>query len=303
MDYEVLRILAQKEDIRIIKNIFSNFEKLYPNMKTASKKIAQLSDRVVVTIKLEKSDYGKIAEAMILSGLKVVAVNDFTKSVIDSIKQKIQNNLKAEEEEAKLTKEDVNPQIAPISDEQLDELARDGNYQEIKILSKDIINFSENFVKKVKDLLTIAVENAINDAILVSRKSDEIAIESVRKLLDIASDTTLRSFNMFEIRQKAGIEAIEICLRNYRILTLLIDIANKANIPCNVNIQAIVSLSEIVLEDKEFFEKELEFAINNLNVRFIEISYDVAMERLTSDQLNLFNKFIEYIKLKKKYLE
>lgn len=295
MVYESIRILAKKDEMKVIQGIFSKFESILPNMKVASKNVGEFSDRIVVSIKIDSANYEKLVEIFVLNGLKVVAPDDKTKILIDNIKKRLREGFVLDDYEDDKIKANVNP----ISDEQLEKLANDGDYEEIKRISKDIINFSENFVKKVGDLLEAAVHNAIEKAIVQASRGKESANHSIDSLLKISSDLSLRSFNKNDLRVIAGNHAIEIALQNVETINRLVEIANKNTIPNNINISAAVKFAEVVLVDEDFFADDIAYAIKHLNTKWLLIAYDVANKFVDSADKILFYKLIEYINQKK----
>ena len=293
MKQQIIRLLARKEEIKTIKGIFKKFESHMPTMKIASKKIGEFSDRAVVSIKINESNHTKLVEIFLMNGLKVLAIDDYNKKLIDSIKEKLQEDLI--DKEAEKTREDIKLTQLPISEDKLNEFAELGDYESIKKVSKDIINFSENFVGKISNLLTTAVSNAIDNEVMAALEGKEQTLQSINNLLLIASDQTLRSFHKKDLRLRAGQSAIELCFQHISLLTELIKIANINKIPNEISILAAVKFAEVVLEDVEFFEKELEFAIKKLNTKWLEIAYDVAENTLPAENKKCYKALIKYL--------
>lgn len=296
MKQQTIRLLARKEEIKTIKEIFKKFESHMPTMKVASKKIGQFSDRAVVSIKINEENHAKLVEVFLINGLKVLATDDYNKQLIDSIKLKLQEGLV--DKEAEKTKEDVKLSNLPISEEKLNEFADAGDYESIKKVSKDIINFSENFVGQISALLSKAVANAIDNEVMNALDGKPESVRSIKNLLTIAADLTLRSFHKKDLRLRAGKSAIEICLHNIGFMHHLVDIANQNNIPNEINILAAVKFAEVILEDIEFFDKEVQYAFRHMNVKWLEIAYDVAEKSLTQSEQNTYKKLIQFMKTK-----
>jgi len=296
MKQKIIRLLAKQEEIKIIKSVFRKFEEHMPTMKVASKKIGKLSDRAVVSIKIDSDNYPKLVEVFLINGLKVLAIDDESKQLIDSIKHKLQEDLI--DKEAEKSKEDVRLASLPISEERLNEFAQSGDYEAIKNVSKDIINFSENFVGKISELLSKAVSNAIDNEVMKAIEGKEEAKQSIQNLLKIASDQTLRSFHKKDLRIRAGQSAIEICLHNIGFMKFLIDISNRNNIPNEINVIAVIKFAEVVLEDVDFFDEEIEYVRKNLNIKWLEIAYDVAVNSISFSEKAIYKKLINFVKNK-----
>lgn len=296
MEKQIIRLLAKKEEIKLIKNIFRSFEAHIPTMKVASKKIGELSDRAVVSIKINPENHAKLTEIFLINGLKVLAIDDYNKKLIDSIKQKLQEDLI--DKEAEKSKENVRLMALPISEDRLNKFADSGDYEAIKNVSKDIINFSENFVGKVSELLSRAAANAIDKEVMDALEGKEAAKKSIENLLIIAADQTLRSFHKRELLVRAGKSAIEICQHNIGFMKYLVDIANRKNIPNEINVLAAIRFAEVVLEDLEFFEKEVKYVYKNLNIKWLQIAYDVAFETLSFREKTVYKKLLNFIKKK-----
>lgn len=296
MSQRIVRILAKKDEIKIIKSIFQKFESHMPTMKVASKKIGEFSDRAVVSIKINQENHAKLIEVFLMNGLKVLAIDDENKKLIDSIKRKLLEGLI--DKEAEKSKEDIRLANLPISEGQLNQFAESGDYESIKRVSKDIINFSENFVGKISELLSVAVANAIDNEVMNALEGKAAARRSIKNLLKISSDLTLRSFHKKDLRLRAGQSAVEICIHNLGFLNDLVDIANQNNIPNEINIMAAIKYAEVVLEDIEFFDKELEYAFRNLNIKWLEIAYDVAEKNLSAKDKMKYKQIIHFIKTK-----
>ncbi|MFA8342523.1 MAG: hypothetical protein ACEPO8_06070 [Rhodothermaceae bacterium] len=296
MKQKIIRLLAKKDEIKIIKSIFRKFEVHMPTMKVASKKIGELSDRAVVSIKINPENQAKLIEVFLINGLKVLAVDDENKKLIDSIKRKLKEGLI--DKEAEKSKESVRLASLPISEERLNEFAESGDYEAIKDVSKDIINFSENFVGKISELLSRAVANAIDNEVMNALDGKEAARKSIQNLMNIASDQTLRSFHKRDLRVRAGESAIEICQHNIGCMHFLIDIANQKNIPNEINVISAIRFAEVVLEDVDFFEDEVEYVRKNLNAKWLEMAFDVAVKSLTFAEKTVYKKLLNFVKNK-----
>lgn len=290
MQFENIRILAKKEELKLIKDIITKFEKIMPHLKFASKHIGELSDRIVVSIKIDVANYEKIVEILIMNGIKVLAGDDKTKNLIDKIKNKLKDVI--EEEDYELENKAA---LTPISDDELTKLAKEGKYEEIRRLSKNIINFSENFIKTISDLLELAIKNAIEIEVNNVKKDKNNIEESLARLIKIASDLSIRTFNKNDLSIYAGFEAIKICEDNYKYFSYLIDIANKNNLPVIVNIQAVLKFVEMINNDFEFFKEEIEYAKKNLNIRWLDNIYEIVEATLSKDQILAYSNFLKYL--------
>lgn len=295
MQFENIRILAKKEELKVINGILTKFEKIIPYLKYASKNVGELSDRSVVSIRIDVENYQKLVEIFVMNGIKVLAIDDKTKQLIDSIKSKLREGIVSEELEKDVRRTNVNP----IKDDELDILAKDGNYEEIKRLSKDIINFSENFVKKIGDLLELAINNAIDKAINEVEKDTSKINSSLEKLLKISSDLSLRTFNKVELSCKAGEAAIEICQYHLDFFKKLIDIGNKNGLPNGINLKAVVKFAELVMDDQDFFAEDISYAIKNLNLKWLALIWEVGEKLLSSEEKQKYSEFIKFVESNK----
>lgn len=180
----------------------------------------------------------------------------------------------------------------------LEDLIEEGNYNELLAISKDIRQ-EPNKKSKAKAGVPRAVKIAIEYAHEKGLKGKSLAFRSLDELIKLAINPDLKQLGINDLLIKAGNNAIEICTTYDDFADDLVKIANNIKLHNSVNVKALIKFSQIVLSDPEKYALDIDFAIKNMNMRWLRIAFDAVVDSVTQEEKNDFNNIIDFIEEKR----
>nr|HPN38720.1 hypothetical protein [Melioribacteraceae bacterium] len=183
----------------------------------------------------------------------------------------------------------------------IDNLTKDGKYDELIKIIKDI-RYAGELAKYATDNLNTAVANLVKKCSITANTNRMDVEDKIKILIKIASDDKLKLLQKFDMMNDAGKKAIDICSSYKEIVDYLIQIANNNQIHNSLNMLAVLQFASIVMPEPEKFDIEINRAIRNLNLRYLDIAFDVVKDFLSLDQKEKYNNFSQFIKNKRESL-
>ncbi len=298
MKFETISIVIDdKKEIENVKRALGKFKKEYPKSQLGKPKFGELSGKILITFKVEADYSSDLILLFAQNYIHVLATTDVIKKKIDVATAKYAEILARNS----AGWDDMKIEQPEMSISELESYAEEGKYGEIIRISNDLIHYGEQIVTKAKNVLDTSVENAIEKAFQKGMKDAAFAEEAITRLINVAADKRLRSYNKINLMKDAGIKAVEL-ITHYpdEHLVTLIDLANNPDVHNYVNIRAFMKFVDTVKEDKEKYKEQIAEAARRLNLRWLEIAYDVAVKLLDDNEKKSFRANMTFIQNRKK---
>ena len=294
MDNEVISILTTEKGLGELLKTVKSIQYKNQFLTIGSPNYGQLSDKMIVTYKVKKSDFKRVVELFTLNNIPISTKDEYTLSIINAIRKT--SGSSSADPYGKSGQNDSSDRRGGVGEDELDSLVKAGNYQEIIKLSKDISNRGTDIAGKIKNALTEAVQNAINRAFEKGQSSQIRSEECIDELIKIASDQNLKNLNKIEMIKQAGNCVIDLCVQYPKHAEKLVAVGNINGIPPIVNLKAAAKFSEIVFADDKKFAEDIAIAVRSLNTKWLSIAADLAEHDLTVGERSDFNRLLLYIK-------
>lgn len=294
MAYEKITIISDEKGIYNVKSVIEAFENFMHSVEISRPKYGKLSDFILVSFKVPMTSFPIVIEKLMLNDIRVLETRN-NKNLVDTIKQKIYEQKKGEikgkgwDDINLKKKENIN-----VGD--IEELAEQGKFDEVLKISKNMIKYGTAIVEKAKIVLADTAVAAIDNAREEAFEDEKKAKQSLKILLEIAADSTLKAMQKMDLVKQAGLTAVDICALYFDFIKELINISNHNKIHNYVNVKSAAKFSEIVFEDEEKYHDQLTMAIRNLNINWLTIAFDVVRDDLKEEEISQFKRITNFVK-------
>lgn len=296
MNKEKVTVKIEPSEISRFKVFIEFLQSTMKDLIVSNFRYGQLGGEAIISFEVDDKNYEDFVHKLNLNHFKIVSLSKEIKSDFNKISDKYYKK----ETWSNLDKVKKNSS-EKVTTTFIDNITKDGKYEELIKIIKDI-RYSGDLAKYATENLNTAIANLIKKCTLKNATNRQDAEERVKTLIKIAGDDKLKILQKFELMNEAGRKAIEICSNYKEMVDYLIHIANNNQIHNSLNILAVLQFASIVLMDPEKFEIEINRAIRNLNIRYIDIAYDVVKEYLSTEQKEKLLSFTEFIKQKRESL-
>ena len=295
MDFAKIIVKSNKKEAEKIKELLKTLKDHHPNMVISALRYGELGGELLVSFNISTNEHEMVLSKLMLNGMNVWPHDAGTKKLMAKIKESMTQGTASQKgsgwsdlmkKAAESTPEEVRARI--------DKLVQAGKYEDLIKLSKDFRSKSTADLAKesLPDCVAIAIDKLAGHAL--QKKYD--ADKCIKHLLSLGSDPTIASLNKPELLQRAGFAAIDIC-NNYKDFTWdLIKIIMDNRQHKLVNLRAAAKFNEKVFADPETFNIEIENAVKNLNVRWLQVNFDVVRNQMANEEVNQVTNLINYIR-------
>jgi len=297
LEFENLTLISNKKGLQKVKLTLQKLEKIIPNLTISKPRYGEIRDQILISFRISKDHLPIVIQKLIYNEIKILPTTDEIKTIIENLTNEIATNNSI----VSMGWEKAKPKVKKpsLSISQLEEMAEEGNYEEILKISKDMINYGQSLVERAQKVLNQTIFNAIQKNYETGQSNKIKAKESIDNLIKIAGEPILRSTQKTELIKEAGNFAIELS-KNYDDLhDELILIANNNKVHNHTNVKAVIAFAELIKFDESENSELIEFAVREINLRWLSIALDVAQTNLTPAELKTFNDFIDFIKTKR----
>lgn len=239
-----------------------------------------------------KSYFYILIETLALNGFKIESNDKKVNEIIDQVAEKYRNDL------VKFAQTLGQDKKVDKTHGSIDKLIEHGSYKDLIKISKDI-TYNTDTINLAKSTITLSVTNAIVKSIEKAAKHKYETEKTIEQLISVASDTTLKLHNCDQLMEQAGIVAIELAAKSQDTLLTLVKLSNMKNLDYVLNIRSAIKFGEIVMEDPNKYNYEISKALKELNTRWLENIFDSISKKLTPEEIELYNKTIDFIKSKR----
>jgi len=176
----------------------------------------------------------------------------------------------------------------------VDGIATEGDYEELIKITRDVSATKEE-VEKAALKIDTAIKNAMEKAYNPALQDSYFAEPGIKRLLQIAGDPNLSLINKNDIRFKAGILALNICVKHKDQNVNLIAIANNSKIDNLVSATAAVRLAGILNDNKYLDIKLIDPVLKELNTKWLDSIFGGVKHKFDEKEIKDFEKMIKYV--------
>jgi len=294
---------TEKVTVKVEPNEISRFKVLIEFLQSTTKglsvtnfKYGNLGGEAIISFDVDEKNYEDFVHKLNINRFKILMLSkaitsDFNKISDMYYKKETWDSL---DKNKKISNEKVTLSL-------IDNLTKDGKYDELIKIIKDI-RYAGELAKYATDNLNTAVANLVKKCSITANTNRMDVEDKIKILIKIASDDKLKLLQKFDMMNDAGKKAIDICSSYKEIVDYLIQIANNNQIHNSLNMLAVLQFASIVMPEPEKFDIEINRAIRNLNLRYLDIAFDVVKDLLSLDQKEKYNNFSQFLKNKRESL-
>lgn len=295
MMFEKIIVKASSSEVTKLKELLKRLEESISDLIIGPLIIGELGDEFIVSFNIDDKHYRMIVEKLTMNKIKVLTLDEKIVQIINATPMNVNVETKLKEakekEQQKLTPLEVQNNV-------LDEAIQNGEYEKVIQIAMDIRNNSE-IIERAKNNISysvfISIEKAYHKAL---EKKYEIP-KSFSRLIEISTDNRLKTLQFTELLKYAGARAVNISALQKEHFRKLIQLCNDSKLINYVNIKAAVKFSEIALKDPEQYRSEIELAERELNIKWLQIVFDIASVEFNEEEQNQFNELIEFVRARR----
>ncbi len=288
-----ITILLKEKDLASVKAILNFLRDKYPQFSIMKFRTGGIGEDILVSFKVHNDFYPKVLEKFAYNDIPIIMKD---KSSLEFISEK------KEQKRKKLRAQGWSEIIVIKRQLTLRELTRLSNEGKVKEVTKEArggVGSKIEIINKAKKLLSETIHIAIENLVKYSEGCVWKKQEAIDQLLLIAADKDLKLFHKYDEICKAGLTAIELSHSHKNYYENLIKIANHSKLNNLINIKAVTTFADIYFNSSDEERDQLPNAIKLLNVRWLRIAYDTIQQKLSIEEREHFNFFIEFIENKR----
>ncbi|QQS36526.1 MAG: hypothetical protein IPM56_00820 [Ignavibacteriales bacterium] len=295
MMFEKIVVKATSAEVVKLKELLKRLEESISDLIIGPLLLGELGHDFIVSFNVDDKHYRMIIEKLTMNKIKVLTLDDKIIEIINATPMNVNVETRLEE-----VKEKEQTKLSPfeVQDKVLDEAIQNGDYEKVIQIAMDIRN-NGDIVERAKNnisyTLFIAIEKAYHKAL---EKKYEIP-KSFTRLIEISADNKLKTLQFTELLKYAGARAVNLSALQKEHFRKLIQICNDSKLINYVNIKAAVKFSEIALKDQEQYRFEIDLAVRELNIKWLQIVFDIASVEFSAEEQNQFNELVDFIRAKR----
>ena len=293
-DIKSITLLINERDFASVKAILKFLNDKYSEFTVMKYKTGKIGEEILLSFKVHRQFYPKVLEKFAYNDIPLIMQDKDASEFIDEKKEQKRQKLRAQ------GWSEISRSKNQISVSDLHKFSENGKIKEVTKEAKGGVGSSLEIVKKARDLLKSTIENAIKNLIICAEEKIGKNQEVIDQLILIASDKDLKLFHKYDEMIKAGTLAIELSIKYKNYYHNLIKIANNSKINNINNVKAIISFAELYHNCSEDEKDKLPDVVKLLNTRWLRIAFESIQQKLTNDEIEIFNYFIEFIEEQRK---
>lgn len=170
----------------------------------------EIKGGVEVSFEASPESYNSIVEKLALNRIKLEINDEASSKIVEEAMQQL--------ERGKNKNAFMGWSGAPVGSSEkkkptVEGIATEGDYEELIKITRDVSATKEE-VEKASSKIDAAINNALEKSYNPAIQDAYYAENGIKRLLQIAGDSNLSLINKNEIRMKAGILAINICVKH-----------------------------------------------------------------------------------------
>lgn len=285
--------IVQKKEIDTVKSIFKELKDRLPNLESTPFKYGRLGDKHILSFKVDSKYLNLFVETFTFNRIKILFLDKEQKDLVERVNDKLERKDDTKSVDWSSLKE-TKSNASQKSLAQIDHFIKHGEYAKLITISRDISQ-SKDIIEKAAKNVSVSVSNAIEIQRGRAENSKHAVDDAIKKLISIAGDKTLKNIGQSELMKIAGQLAVNLSCIHRKHLDNLIVIANSNSVPYIVSMRAAIQLGDILMDHPDEYEDDLELAIRQLNVRWLENTYDVVQQDLDPHEIETFHEFNRFL--------
>jgi hypothetical protein len=266
----------------------------------------QFLENMSVCFRVSAQDARYVTEKMMFNNIDVFPIDDFLTKIIDEINEKMYSkdagfSKDSLEELSSSTLEKLRNKefySRSATEEQLSRLFKQGNYKQLFEIIKNTTIHHFEIIKRAKELLIPTIRQAIQLNYIGGVSSNINTKNFINNLIVIISDERIKVITDYDLIKEASSFLIELCAQ--KDIKMLIDIANLTKIKHDINIAAVIKFAMLVKPQITSYIREIDYAIKNLNIKYLLLCYDVASVNFNAASIESYTWLIDLIEENKK---
>lgn len=245
-------------------------------------------DITEVSFEADSESCNSLVEKLVLNGVKLELNDEESSKVIEEANLQLQRE---KNKNALLSWKEGSQEKEKRS---VDDITSEGNYEELIRITRDVSLSKEEIQKaasKIDSALNYAMEKAYNPAM----QDQYYAENGLKRLLHIAGDSNLSLINKNDVKFKAGVQAINICVKHKTYNSFLVNICNNNKIDNLVGVTAALRLAGVLNESSYKDAKILEVVVKELNVKWLTSIFEGVKHKFEEKEIKEFKKLIKYV--------
>lgn len=295
MMFEKVVVKATGTEVTKLRELLRRLEDSISDLILGPLLIGELGEDFIISFNIDDKHYRMIIEKLTMNQLKVLTLDDKILDIINAtpMNVNIETRLKEiqERNQLKLSPDDILQQS-------LEGAIQSGEYEKVIQTALDIRNTIE-IIERAKNNISysafIAIEKAYHKAL---EKKYEVP-KSFTRLIEISTDNKLKTLQFTELLKYSGARAVSISALHKEHFKKLIQLCNDSKLLNYVNIKAAVKFSEIALQNPEQYRSEIDLAIRELNIKWLQIVFDIASNEFSEEEQKQFNQLLDFIRTKR----
>ncbi len=289
-----ITLLIKEKDFVSVKTILKFLTDKYPNFTVMKYKTGKIGENILLSFKVHDEFYPTVLEKFAYNDIPIIMQD---KNAIEFIDQK------KEQKRKKLRTQgwsEISKTKRQISLKDLHKFSEEGKIREVTKEARGGVSSSFAIVKRARELINPTIENAIKNLLICSEEKIGKRQEVIDQLILIASDKDLKLFHKYDEMVKAGMLAIELSVQYKNYYHNLIKIANNSKMSNINNVKAIIKFAEVYYNCSEKEKEKLPNIIKLLNTRWLHIAFETIKQKLSREEIDIFNYFIEFVEEQRK---
>lgn len=289
-----ITILIKEKDLASVKAILNFLKDKYPKFSIMKFRTGSLGQEILVSFKVRSEFYSKVLEKFAYNDIPLITKDKDSQDYVKEKKEIKRKKLRAQGW-SEISFNDKN-----ITINELNNFSEKGKIKEIVKEAKGGVRSNIDIVKKAKDLLSPTIKIAIENLINYTKERIGKREDAIDELLLIATDKDLKLLQKYDDMKLAGLTAIEISLSHKNYYAKLIKIANHSKLIHLINTKAMLALAKLFTEYENEGSDYLSDTIRLLNTRWLRIAFETIQQKISSEEKDVFNNFIDLIEERRK---
>ena len=286
MDLEKVVIISEEKDVMRIERVIDSISQINKSLILGKIIYGRVGKDMLLSFNTDKRYYRFMLEKLRLNNVKVlVKQNEVDEEKLMRYKRK--GNGVENKGWDDLKKRGKNPL-------HVETMVAEGRYQDILKAIKDIRTDQKNAEEariKLPEAIIVAIEKAKREFNESATKQED----SIKKLIEIASDSNLKYPQYSELTKNAILAAIDLSSQLTDQLYKLINICNNNQVHHIGPVKAAIMFASFIMEKPDLFDSDIQFAVKKLNRRWLMICYPLVEHELELKEKEQFNSFYDYI--------
>ncbi len=293
MSVEKITIVTDEKNLKRVEKVIDSIRQINQSLIVGKITYGQVGKDTLLSFDTDKQYYNFMKDKLHKNRIKVVSnVEPINEIKLSMEQRKASSITKWRSKGEKKNPEEQTP---------IEKTAEEGNYSQLIKIIKEIRSGQQN-IDDAKNLLPKALKTAIEKAVADFNKYEHRQSDIIDLLLDISSNSFLQAPRYTHFRKKAAEAVVELVACRRSQLYVLINICNNTKIDYIGSVKSAVKFVEKTFAEPDVFDSDIEYAVQNLNLRHLLLAYPMVEHELSDEEIDSFNQLVDFIQSKKQLL-